>query len=181
MENRDGLEKMYLTKERLLKGASKVEEVETDLGVFRIRALNNGEKAHVESMAVKGLSQTRALGPDGKPVKEGGTMTVDLELAIKNDWDVKFFILSCGLSVEKSGKERWSPGDVRALDLPQDVFDLLLNSIGELSGLKKGKGVAELVGNFPEDDDRAGTGNTSYSWDETGGVPGDKPINPASD
>jgi len=120
---------IYLTKELLLKGVEHVEEVETEMGVFRLRPLTDGEKAKVDALAVRGMK-----GKSKRSEMGDMEMEVDLESVTNNTWDISFHILAYGLSADR--KQSWSPNEVKNLTLPKTVRELLVATIRRISGLE---------------------------------------------
>lgn len=134
------LENPFLTKTRLLQGAALVEEVETELGVFRIRPLTDGERARADALAVRGITTK------GRPSEiQDAEVQMDLEMVTSNEWEVKFFILAAGLSISKDPKERFSVGEVKLMRLGEAIITKLLNRIRYISGMPDAE---ELVRRF---------------------------------
>lgn len=144
---KDDSELVMLTKERLLRGAAMVEEFETEVGIFKIRPLNKGEQAKADTLAIRGIKTKGKASTARDP-----EMEMDVETLIKNDWDVKFHIIACGLSVEKT---KFTAGEVRMFQIPNTVMDQLADRIREISGMKE---VNDMLQKFRLDGDgeRAG-------------------------
>jgi len=168
MEDND-IERVMLTKELLLKGTKHREEVETEVGVFTIRPLNKGEQARADSLAVRGI-KTKGKASNAKDPD----MEMDMEGLIKNDWDVKFHVIACGLSVDKRNK--FSPGEVRMMDVPNKIMNALAERIKEISGMKE---VKDLLDSFQPDGSGERDGPTDPGGElETDGQDGE-PDSPA--
>lgn len=144
------------TMERLLKGKSQVEPVETSIGIVNIRPLTLSEKSKVEQLEVRGI----------KAQSKGGAMTgmeVDMEKIMENEYEIKVLVLSCGLSYDRD--HRVQPKEIRESSMDPDVQTQLVNAIMDLSGLKPG-GMSAAVDSFRKE--QAGSGAQADSPD---GVP----------
>jgi hypothetical protein len=136
----------YVTKERLLQGAKKIEEVETPLGIVKIRPLTEAEKAKIESLGMKGIT---AKSKDGK--MDG--MELNMESILANDHESLVLLLSWGLSTD----ERYQPKEIKEATIDPAVRDLLVAKIREISGM--GEGTSMIVDAFRQESRRQRTGN----------------------
>jgi hypothetical protein len=137
-------DKIVMTKERLLKGADLVEEFEIENMVFQIRPLKKGEQAKAEAMAVKGVKASGKQRDAKNPNVE-----MNMEHLIANDWEVKFYVVACGLSVSKKVKDSFSVNDVKNMNITTEVLDALNSKIRDISGMKE---VDDNLDSFPQDD-----------------------------
>ena len=141
----------YVTKELLLNGIKHVEEVETPLGIFKIRPLSDGEKARVQSITVKGIM---ARGKRDNMMDLD--VTVDMEAMVLNEAESRFQMLAYGLSAEKTV---FTVADVKNCNLDPAIRDRLLAEIRRISGLPSGE---EALRRFREQQARPGiSGNNS--------------------
>lgn len=124
-----------VTKDELLSGTKNVHEIETRIGVFRVRPLNYTERAHAEAMAVRGMS-TKVTGTTKEEV-EDATVDVDAEKTTKCSYQSNAYILARAFSIP--GETEWAVDEIDKIVLPDDVKNQLLREIYRISGLKRKK------------------------------------------
>lgn len=142
----------------IVNGSNHFEVVETSIGKFKIRPLEIGERAIVESGAYSGIStktkaiipQTRAEAYLSKPPKEA-----DIDLNIKDlhvaEWDTKFMAVAFGLSVKP---KKYKPEQIRKMNIPKSDFFTLYNAImkiTEVDASDVSKFSEESNGSVPDD------------------------------
>ena len=89
---------------------------------------------------MKGIKAQASGGSDSMQKMD---MDMDMDSVISNRWESKFYILACGLSVEK---EKFSMTDVKNFSLPKHIIETLVEKIKDVSGM--GKGVEEDLKSF---------------------------------
>jgi hypothetical protein len=159
LEVLDGDAETIMTRAKLLKGKAFTKEVRTDIGVFTVRPLDNGEQAVSAGFPLKGV---KAKGtPDDIDNPE---MDVDIEQSVLNKWEQKFFILSCGLSTGK--EERYTVRDVKTMGLPNEILNQLVEIIKDISGM--GGEAEALLRKFLEVTERSGDTNANPNGEQVG-------------
>lgn len=123
-----GQSEIFITKELLVKGFRKIEDVHTEVGIFQVRPLMDGEKAKIDALSVRGI---KASGK--REDIQNMDINLDMEQVITNDWDIRFLIMSCGLSIEK-GKPI-TVGDLKGASLSDAVVKKVVGEIRRISGM----------------------------------------------
>jgi len=116
----------------LINGAAHVELIETEIGVFGVRPLTNGERAQVKARRGMGLKQKTRVDPVTGQPSGAIDMEIDLEKSELADEEAKFLALAFGLSVEG---ESYSVRDIKRWTAPEGVLDTLYERICEISGM----------------------------------------------
>jgi len=137
-------------KSLIVNGKEHVEDVETEVGVFKVRPLTKGEKDRIAAIENRGAT-TNASGK-GRKMQRGGDpdvdVTIDHEKLAEAQAEAFNLTLACGLSV---GDEKVTVEDIKKLDVPDRVLDTIYIKIRLISGV-----ATRDVAAFPGDSERTG-------------------------
>ncbi len=137
-----------MTKAKLLAGIDDPIECETEMGVFPIRPMTEGEKTTAEAMLFKGLKASGGISNLENLKIEG-----DAERIYLNQAEYEFYILMCGLNVK--GGDQYSINDVKKVVFKGNTKSVLVKKIMEVSDLISAE---EKAAAFFRDRERARTG-----------------------
>ncbi len=151
-------EDLFLTKARLLQGADYTEDIETDMGVFRIRPLTDGEKAKFEALAVKGV-KAEPVGNNNQNLK----MSADMEQLLLNQHEAEFYLIACGLSFDN--RHDFKPAEIKRIIFKGNSRALLVAKIKEVSGMDSG--ASEILELFRKEHGRPEIDNNDDPWEDT--------------